>query len=67
MYTATYQSQVSGGGVPPGGDPQDEVVLEHVKHLALRHSELIRLEFDGEIIWTRADGWIDGDDDDRQS
>ena len=66
MYTATYQSTVSGGGVTPGSDPRDEVVLEHVKHLASRHSKLIRLEFNGEIIWTREDGWIEGDDDDRQ-
>lgn len=62
MYTATYQSQISGGGVPLGSDPRDEVVLEHVKHLASRHSELVRLEFNGKVIWTREDEWI-GDDD----
>lgn len=67
MYTATYQSTVSGGSVPAGGDPRDQGVLDLAKHLALRHSELIRLEFGGEVIWTREDGWIGGDDNGRQS
>lgn len=62
-YTATYESTVSGGGVSRGGNPRDEKVLEQAKHLASRHSELVRLEFNGEPIWTREDGWIGGDDD----
>lgn len=69
MYTATYQSTVSGGSAPPGSDPRDEKVLAHAKRLALRHSELVRLEFNGELIWTREDDWVwvDGDGNGRQS
>lgn len=63
MYTATYQSTIRGGSVPANRDRRDEKVLEQAKLLASRHSELIQLEFDGEIIWTRERGWIGGDDD----
>ncbi len=51
-YTAIYESRVTGGSVAPGADPRDDEVL------ALRHSKLTTLEFDGEVIWTRKGGWM---------
>ncbi len=67
MYTATYQTTVTGGSLPANGDPRDEDVLDLAKWIARRHWDMTKLEFDGEVIWTQEDGWIKGDDNGRHN
>lgn len=63
MYKATYESEISGGSLPPDGDPRDEELLALAKHLAPSNGELVAIEFDGEVIWTsrgcEGTGWIE--------